>query len=231
MIKCLRNDGGPMEHRTTDYIRRYIKLHPVTSILLLINLLMVFVVLLMGGFKNSVLLELGGLVPILVTEFNEYERLLFSMFLHGSIIHFLMNGLALFFLGGFLERYLGYVRYTLIYLLSGLGSSIAVVLFGPNAITIGASGAIYGVVGALFLLITLRPNWFPPQAAKSIRTLIVVNLILTFVLPSISLEGHLGGLLVGVILIFPLIPKYPYFMMKNPRYKKFVEEEKSSYDA
>jgi rhomboid protease GluP len=192
---------------------------------------MVFVVLFMGGFKNSVLIELGAIVPILVTDFNEYERLLFAMFLHGSIFHFLMNGLVLFYLGGFLERYLGYLRYLIIYILSGLASSLAVVYFGPNAITIGASGALYGVVGALFLLISLRPTWFPTQAAKSIRGIIIINLILTFVIPSISVEGHLGGLIAGVILIFPLIPKYPYFMMKNPRYKKFVSEDQNTYDA
>ncbi|TNF08040.1 MAG: rhomboid family intramembrane serine protease [Bacillota bacterium] len=213
------------------YIKKYIKMNPVTSILLLINTVMVFVVLFMGGFTNAILIELGALVPFLVTDFNEYHRLLFAMFLHGSIIHFLMNGLVLFYLGGFLERYLGYLRYSLIYILSGLASSLAVVYFGPNAITIGASGALYGVVGALFILISLRQNWFPPQAAKSIRSIIVINLILTFVIPSISVEGHLGGLIMGIILIFPLIPKYPYFMMKNPRYKKFTSEDHHTYDA
>lgn len=213
-------------------LKKYLHTYPVTSILLVINLIMVITVLIMGGFTNINLVRLGAIVPILITEFDEYQRLLFAMFLHGSIIHFLMNALVLFYLGGFLERYLGYVKYATLYLFSGLISSLTVVYLGPsNTITIGASGALYGVVGALFILITLKPNWFPPQAAKSIRTIIIINLILTFAIPTISVEGHLGGLLAGIIMIFLLIPKVPYFIKKDPRYKRFIEPEVNHYDA
>ena len=214
-----------------NYLNRYIKHHPVTSLLLLINIIMVLVVFLRGGFQTLLLVELGALHPYLVIDLKEYHRLVTSMFLHGSMIHFLMNGLVLFYLGGFLERYLGPLRYTTLYMLSGIASSLAVVFLGPNAVTVGASGALYGVVGSLFILITLRPNWFPPQIAKSIRGLIIINLILTIAIPGISIEGHLGGLIAGSLIIFLMIPKIPHFIRKDPRFNQLTEETKNRYDA
>lgn len=221
-----------MQKDIYQIVKRYIYAHPVTTLFLMINLVMVFIVLLTGGFNNLTLLRLGAIVPVLIKEESEYYRLVAAMFLHGSIFHFLMNGLVLFYLGGFVERYLGYIKFFLLYMFSGIVSSLVVTYFGAsNVLTIGASGALYGVIGALFILITIKPTWFPPQASKSIRTLIIVNLILTFVVPSISIEGHLGGLIAGSLLIFLLIPKYPYFIQKDPRMRRFVHEEHDYYDA
>ena len=220
-----------MENKTYHHIRKYIKLHPVTSLLLFLNILMVIIVFIRGGFNTLLLLELGALHPYLVIDLKEYHRLIASMFLHGSIIHFLMNGLVLFYLGGFLERYLGYVKYLTVYMLSGVASSLAVVLLGPDAVTVGASGALYGVIGALFILITIKPNWFPPQTAKSIRGLIIINLILTIAIPGISVEGHLGGLIAGSFIILVFVPKLPYFIAKDPRYKELRKQQNDTFDA
>jgi len=221
-----------MQRDIYQIIKRYIYIHPITSLFLTINLVMVFVVLFTGGFNNLTLLRLGAIAPILIKDGNEYHRLVTAMFLHGSIFHFLMNGLVLFYLGGFVERYLGYMKFFILYMFSGIVSSLIVTYLGPsNVLTIGASGALYGVIGALFILITIKPTWFPPQASKSIRSLIIINLILTFVVPSISIEGHLGGLIAGSLLIFLLIPKYPFFILKDPRMRRFMNEDKTDFDA
>jgi len=221
-----------MQKGIYSIIKSYILNHPVTSLLLLVNTIMVLMVLITGRFDTVTLVKLGGIVPALVKVEGEYYRLVAAMFLHGSIFHFLMNGLVLFYIGGFVERYLGYLKFFILYMVSGIVSSLVVTYFGPsNVLTIGASGALYGVIGALFILITIKPTWFPPQASRSIRTLIIVNLILTFVVPSISIEGHLSGLIAGSLLIFLLIPKYPYFIKKDPRMRRFIKEENEHFDA
>lgn len=198
-------------------MKKYIRLAPATVILLFINTIMVILTLFYGGFKINVLLKLGGLYPPLVTEYEQYYRIITTAFLHGSILHFLMNGLALFYLGGELERLIGWFRFIIIYFLSAIGASIATILLSPNSVTIGASGAIYGIVGALLVLTFTRKEWFHPVQIRSLRNLIIVNLVFTFLMPSISTEGHIGGLIIGFIVIQFLTPHEPYLYKKNLR--------------
>lgn len=201
--------------QTENPILKYFKSHPVTATIILINTIMALLLLFSGGFNVLNLVEWGGLVPVLVTDFNEYHRLILAMFLHGSIFHFLINSYVLYIIGGQLERMIGPYKYTCLYLFSGLVASIFVVLFGePNVVTIGASGAIYGVMGGLFMLTLLKKKWFRPQAIAWIRQLIIINLVVTFIIPNISVWGHLGGLLGGFILFYFITPKKPYFVVQ-----------------
>ncbi len=197
--------------RFEDRMKLYYKKHPVTFVLLLLNTIMFFVVLFNGGFSAESLTSNGGLLPRLVTEDKEYYRLLVAMFLHGGLFHFLMNSYFLYFLGGFTEKLLGSTRYAIIYMLSGLGSSVAVWLFSdPNIVTIGASGALYGIMGGLLILTFLKPNWFSPYGIRSIRMISLINIIFTFALGSvISTWGHIGGLVAGIVLTYLLIPDLP----------------------
>lgn len=194
-----------------DRLKVYYKKHPVTFVLLLLNTIMFFVVLFNGGFSSESLIVNGGLVPRLVSEENQYYRLLFAMFLHGGLFHFLMNSYFLYFLGSFTERLLGSTRYAIIYMLSGLLSSVAVWLFSdPDIVTIGASGALYGIMGGLLILTFLKPNWFSPYGIRSIRMISLINIIFTFALGGIiSTWGHIGGLIAGIVLTYLLIPDLP----------------------
>ena len=200
-----------------DRIRIYFRKQPVTFVLLAINTIMFFVVLFNGGFDGASLTKNGGLVPRLVTEEKEYYRLVVAMFLHGGFFHFLMNSYFLHFLGGFTEKLLGGKRYAILYMLSGLGSSIAVwQLSNPNIPTIGASGALYGIMGGLLILTFVRPNWFSPYGIRSIRMISIINILFTFALGNVvSFWGHMGGLISGIILTYLLIPKTPF--IKNAR--------------
>ena len=208
---------------------KYVRHHIVTSILLTINFLMVIIVLLMGGFNDN-LVKLGAMVPFLVSKEHEYYRLIMMMFLHANIIHFLSNAIVLFFLGSQLERLLGPVRYLVLYFFSGITSSLTILFFSPiGSVTVGASGAIFGIMGALLVLTFKKPNWFTAQGIKSIRQLMVLNLVFTFLINEISVEGHIGGLIGGTIIVFLLIPEIPYFIRKHPL---FIEQHQSrSYDA
>jgi rhomboid protease GluP len=91
---------------------------------------------------------------------------------------------------------------------------MAVVLLKPNSVTIGASGAIYGIIGALLVLTFTRKEWFFSQAIRSIRNLIIINIAFTFLVPSISIEGHLGGFVIGFIFIQFMTPNEPAIQKK-----------------
>jgi rhomboid protease GluP len=190
----------------------YYKKNPVTFVLLALNTIMFFVVLFNGGFSPESLTKNGGLLPSLVTENNEYYRLLVSMFLHGGLFHFLMNSYFLYYLGSFTEKLLGSTRYAIIYMISGLGASVAVWLFSdPNIVTIGASGALYGIMGGLLILTFIKPNWFSPYGIRSIRMISIINIVFTLTLSAaVSVQGHLGGLISGIILTYLFIPDVPF---------------------
>lgn len=201
---------------TQEKFLHYIKEHPVTSFILTVNLIMTIIVWVEGNFSIATLINYGAIYPEYVTVRHEYYRLLTVMFLHGSLLHFLMNSLALFYIGGQMELIIGPKKYSLVYLLSGIGSSLLVVYVGPaNAVTVGASGAIFGLMGGMLMLTFMRTKWFNNRAIKSIRQLIAINLIFTFVVPHISVAGHIGGLSIGVILFYLITPEIPYFIEKR----------------
>ena len=137
---------------------------------------------------------------------GEYYRLLTSMFLHYGLLHLLLNMWALWVVGGVLEPLLGRARFLALYLISGLGGSVAIYLttgidfepfgnplFGTfNTATAGASGAVFGLFGAFYVVLRrLRRD------TSGITVILVINLIFTLTVPGISVAGHLGGLLTG----------------------------------
>lgn len=195
-----------------QHMKLYYKKNPVTFVLLSLNTIMFFVVLFNGGFTTDSLINNGGLLPRLVTDNNEYYRLLVSMFLHGGLFHFLMNSYFLYYLGSFTEKLLGSTRYAIIYMISGLGASVAVWLYSdPTVVTIGASGALYGIMGGLLILTFIRAKWFSPYGIRSIRMISIINIIFTLTLSAaISVQGHIGGLISGIILTFLFIPDNPF---------------------
>lgn len=135
------------------------------------------------------------LQPNVVAYYDQYYRLVTSGFLHAGITHVLFNMVALYFTGPALERLLGPARFLGLYTLSLLGGSVLVYLLAPpGQPTLGASGAIFGLFGASFLL--ARKLDFD---VRGIVGLIVVNLVITFIAPGISWQGHIGGLVTGAL--------------------------------
>lgn len=135
----------------------------------------------------------GALLGVLVAE-GEWYRLVSGAFLHSGVFHLGMNMLLLWFLSQELEPALGRLRFGLLYGVSLLGGSLGVMLLDPLAPTVGASGAVFGLMGALIAL-QLRAKQNPWQSG--IGGLVALNLVITFLVPGISIGGHLGGLLVG----------------------------------
>ncbi len=124
---------------------------------------------------------------------GEWWRLVTAAFLHYGPLHLGMNMLVLWILGPALEEYLGHGRFALLYLVSGLAGSAGALLWSPNVATVGASGAIWGIMGAALILEWRKIYVFGGQAMG----LVVFNLVITFILPGISIGGHVGGLVGG----------------------------------
>ena len=126
---------------------------------------------------------------------GDWWRLVTAMFLHYGPLHLGMNMLVLWFIGPPLEDYFGHGRYALVYLVSGLAGSAGALIWSPNALTVGASGAIWGIMGAALVLEARRTYVFGGQAMG----LVVLNLAFTFLIPGISIGGHIGGLIGGAL--------------------------------
>jgi membrane associated rhomboid family serine protease len=125
---------------------------------------------------------------------GEWWRLLSSGFLHAGVLHLGSNMLALFFLGRALEPALGTLRVGLIYFVSMAAGSLGVIVLEPDALAIGASGAIFGLMGGFVIIARARGISI---MQSGIGPIILLNLALTFTIPGISKGGHIGGLIGG----------------------------------
>jgi rhomboid protease GluP len=162
-----------------------------------------------GSTQSDVLVRLGAKVTHLIVA-GQYWRLFTAMFLHIGIMHLLFNGYALLAVGTELERLFGPGRFTAIYLLSGLSGNLASYAFSPN-LAAGASGAIFGLIGALasfFILHRERLGAWGRARLANIAFLIAINLFFGFTQPGIDNLAHLGGLLGGLGLGWALAPRY-----------------------
>ena len=126
---------------------------------------------------------------------GDWWRLITAAFLHASLIHIGFNMYFLWFAGAPVEAVLGRGRFLLVYLVSGLAGSAGALVVDPRTATVGASGAIFGILGAALVMERQRNFVLGGSAAG----LILINLILSFVLSNISIGGHIGGLIGGVL--------------------------------
>jgi len=144
-----------------------------------------------------------GMFPIAISQGGEWWRLFTSAFLHGSFIHIAFNMYVLFFLGPTLERILGHTRFIVLYLLSAIGGSVASYWFSDlQTVSVGASGAIFGLMGALIVAgRRLRYD------IKQVLFLLAVNVAIGFFSPGVDWRAHFGGLVVGAavaaVMVFP----------------------------
>lgn len=131
---------------------------------------------------------------------GEWYRLVTALFLHYGVVHLLLNMWALWVLGRALEATLGPLRFLALYLIAGVGGSVAAYLFSaPNVATAGASSSIFGLFAGLFVIMRRLG-----RDTSSVVPILVINLIFTFAVPGLSIAGHLGGLVVGAAMALVL---------------------------
>ncbi len=133
---------------------------------------------------------------------GDYWRLVTSGFLHSGLLHLAFNMYFLWIIGGMLEPAIGRVRFVTIYFTSLLCGSFGALLVSPDSVTVGASGAVFGVMGAA--MVTLRARGLDPFSG-GLGAVLVINLVITFLVPGISIGGHVGGLLGGIAAGFLLV--------------------------
>jgi membrane associated rhomboid family serine protease len=153
-----------------------------------------------GGLGGSTLLTEGALSRDAVAD-GEYWRLVTSGFLHSGLFHLLFNMLSLWILGSMLEPAIGRLRFALIYLVSLLCGSFGALLLEPDGLTVGASGAIFGLMAAAAVVARNRGL---SLMESGLGIWIVLNLVITFSVPNISIGGHIGGLVGGAATAFVL---------------------------
>jgi len=181
---------------------------PVTAALLMI-IGTVFVLEIMGGAlqDESLLANMGAILPDLFAR-HEYWRLLAAMFLHAGWLHVLSNSWALYQLGALYELMFGSARFVAIYFITGLCASVASAIHlqhAPGA-SVGASGAIFGILGAFIFSIRRSPQWRHEPWTKGLISQLVfwisVNLVLGASIKVIDNTAHVAGLIVGLLLGF-----------------------------
>ena len=154
-----------------------------------------------GGLGGSSLLTEGA-VSRAAIEDGEYWRLVTAGFLHAGFFHLLFNMFALYVLGSMLEPALGRVRFALIYFVSLLCGSFGALIAEPEGLTVGASGAIFGLMAAA--AVVARNRGFG-LCESGLGVWIALNLLITFTVPNISVGGHIGGLIGGGIAALLLV--------------------------
>lgn len=135
---------------------------------------------------------------------GQYYRLLTGIFLHGNIVHLLFNCYALYVLGGQIESFFGKFKYIIIYLFSGLTGSLLSITLSGNVGSIGASGAIFGLMGALLYFGYHYRVYLGNVIKSQIVPLILLNLAIGFISSGIDNWGHIGGLIGGIVITMAL---------------------------
>jgi membrane associated rhomboid family serine protease len=193
-MRCPECSRQKTKVRTAATIRRDPQL---AYVLIAINVI-VYLAMTAGGAglmsrPSGTVYSNGALYGPLVAD-GDWWRIVTAGFLHASILHLAFNMYFLYFLGQLLEPAIGRVRFGLIYLVSLVGGSLGALVISPDAVTVGASGAVFGLMGAGILAMRAR-GIDPMQSGLGVTLLL--NLGISFVIPNISIGGHIGGLIAG----------------------------------
>ena len=200
-IRCPEHAGKQKAIRAPRIVARPAGDAIVTKVLIGINLVVYLITAVQGAGLN----QPGGRLFVdwalygpLVAQ-GDWWRLGTSMFLHGFILHIVFNMVALWYIGRPVEEYLGSLRFVLLYLVSGLAGSAGALVADPKGVTVGASGAIFGILGAMLIL-----EWNATgKLGGAAASLIAINLVFNFAYNgaggNISIGGHIGGLIGGIL--------------------------------
>ena len=195
-------------------ILRYKLTYAIIILNILIYLISSFYSYSLTHMDLEVLVDLGALFGPLTVLQNEWWRLGTAMFLHGGMTHILMNMFSLYLIGRGAEMYFDTRSYISIYIFSGIIGGLVSLLVHPLSVGVGASGAIFGIFGALAGFFLAHKELIAVQSKafmKDFGIIIAINLVIGFSIESVDVSAHLGGLVVGFIGGF-LLSKSPKFL-------------------
>ena len=177
----------------------------VTYALILINVFM-FLFPLINGTTEEFYNLFASYGPFV--KMGDYYRLISAAFMHANIAHLIFNMYALWIIGMQLESFIGKWRYLVVYLFSAISGSLLSVIVTPDAVSVGASGAIFGLLGALLYFGYHYRVYLGTVIKSQIIPLIVINLLLGFMVPGIDNAAHIGGLIGGTLIMIGVGVKY-----------------------
>ena len=151
-----------------------------------------------GGYSTEKLLIFGANSGILV-RYGQYYRLVACMFLHAGVMHLVLNMYSLFVVGPRVENFFGRGKFLLIYFISGLSASLLSIGLNTDVIAVGASGAIFGLFGALVYFGFSYRGYIGSMIKGQIVPVVLYNLAMGFFIPGIDVFGHIGGLIGGIM--------------------------------
>lgn len=196
------NTLGSLENSGNSEKNPYVKVRiPLCTIILIATNVLVMILMYQQGFAQMpdlVAAQFGAIIPSLVWE-GEYYRLLTAMFVHFGWSHLFFNMVGMLIFGTRVERYYGKVPFLAVYFISGLTASVASLLF-TRGFSAGASGAVYGLLGAAFVYTRFTKRSMDIINNQVVLIYILIGLILGFAMPNIDYFGHIGGLIAGLII-------------------------------
>lgn len=176
----------------------------ITPILIGINVL-IYLFMMLGNY-DYIVNEFCVYGPLI--RYGEYYRLLTGIFLHGSLLHLLFNCYALYVIGSQMESFMGKGKYLIIYLFSGLIGSLTSIALNGDAASLGASGAIFGLMGSMLYFGYHYRVYLGNVLKSQLIPLIIINLVLGMITPGVDNYAHIGGLVGGILITISLGVKY-----------------------
>ncbi len=188
-----------------EELKKELSKEPVTAVLLLLNIIIFLVTDFTGGTDNTIhMLECGAAYPPFILENGEYYRLFTCMFLHFGIEHLANNMLVLFVLGQRLEPVVGKIRFLLIYFLGGIGGNLISLVFdikgGNYAVSAGASGAVFAVMGVMIWVVIRNRGRLQDISTRQMLVMAAFSLYFGFASSGVDNAAHVGGMICGILL-------------------------------
>ena len=197
LFKITDNINTVNERKSKKMEKIFSNKKPIVTNAIIVLCIMMFII--SGfGFDTYTLVKYGANSSTLVKG-GEYYRLFSYMFLHAGFIHILLNMYSLYIVGPQVENFFGKWKYILIYLFSGISGGLLSIAFNGNTISVGASGAIFGLFGALIYFGYNYRGYIGTIIRSQIVPIVIYNLLMGFFIPGIDVSGHVGGLLGGLI--------------------------------
>ena len=183
-----------------------------TTVIIVINVAVFLILSLFGDTEDAVfMLQHGAMYEPMVTQQHEFYRIFTSMFLHFGITHLLNNMVLLGALGWNLELEIGKMRFLIIYLVSGIGGNLLSLYFGISAetyaVSAGASGAIFGLMGALLYVVIANRGRLGRLSGRGMLFMVILSLYFGFTSSGVDNWAHIGGLITGFVMAVILYPR------------------------
>lgn len=200
-IKVSDNINKSSEVRNKKAERLFTFKKPVVTDVLILLCILIFAAMYIfgnGSTDSYTLIKFGANIDT-YTKAGDYYRLITCMFLHIGLFHLICNMYSLYIIGNSVENFFGKWKYLIIYFISGISGSILSLAFSHNTILAGASGAIFGLLGALLYFGYYYRAYLGSAGKNAIIQVILINLLIGFMVPGISNAAHIGGLVGGIL--------------------------------